>query len=167
MRFPVKFTRYVGTVPTGGVALGSDTLLVDSGSNPIKPTAKTDNSLSSRIVSNNGWPLERVVLAAKYTGGMTPPGALNVTMYVFEDSLNMYIPLPQSATTITPGPNTAPGNPVFFDAMSLIDFPHVTSDFQANNPGTAAFLCIVANNGSPPNGTYEFALGAELTSKPF
>jgi hypothetical protein len=166
MRFPVMFTRYLGTIPTGGKTLGTDALLTDSDGNPRRPQIGTDdNFLSTRIVSINGWPLSRVGLVAKYTGAGAAI-AINVSLYVFEDNLGMYFPVSQSATTITPGTAAVPTAPVFFDAMSLIDLPHVLSDIQAVQPGTPEFLCIVAA-GASPNGRYDFILGPELTTKPF
>lgn len=166
MKFPVKFTRYVGTAPSGGKALGSDVLLVDANGAPRKPGVNLDdNFLPSRIISMNGWPLERVALVAKYTGAGAPV-ALPVTMYVFEDQLEMYFPIAASAANITPGKATAPTAPLFFDAMTLIDFPNTMNDSQAVQPGTPSFLCIIGAGVSSPNGQYDFILGAELTSNP-
>jgi hypothetical protein len=171
MKFSCSFTRYVGTAPSGGKTLGSDVLPTDSNSNPIKvsPQGGYDNALSSRIVSINGWPLSRIAFAGKYTGA-GPAVAGPVALYVFEDNLQCWIPLACSAgtsPTYTCGTNAAPSAPIFFDAMSLIDLPHVQSDLGAVNPGTAMFLAIVGGGTSPPNGTYQFIVGAEMTANPF
>lgn len=165
MKFPATFTRWVSGA-AGTIALGSDALLVDADSNP-RPAARTDdNAFSSRIVSINGWPISRVAVAAKYTGEGVPVAA-NIAMYVFEDNLRIWLPLSQSAMTITPGTATAPTGFVFFDAVTLTDLPHVRGELGAAEPGSATYLCIVDNNGSPPDGRYDFIMGAELTTKPF
>jgi len=173
VRFPCTFTRYVGSVPSGGKALGSDTLPVDTNSNPQKvappPGGTYDNAMSSRIVSINGWPLSRIAFAGKYTGGGAPVVS-PIAMYVFEDNLQCWLPLACSlgaTPTYTCGTNAAPSAPIFFDAMSLIDLPHVQSDLNAVNPGNALFLAIVGGGTSPPNGTYQFVIGPELTASPF
>lgn len=181
MRFPCTFTRYVGTLPAGGKAVGSDGLIVDGGGNPIKGSSNAygsgqyDNILPSRIVSINGWPIQRVAFVGKYAG-VGSPVAMPVAVYVYEDSLACWFPLSCSAgasPTYTPGTNAAPSAPIFFDCLALIDFPHAggvtgdPGDLQSTAPGNAVYLAIVGTGTSPPNGTYQFALAAEMSSKPF
>jgi len=160
MRFPCKFSRFVGG---GGAALGSDTLPTTR----VSP-ATADNCLASRIVSINGWPLSRIALIGFTTA--VSPVAGSAQLYVFEDSLGVWVPLPCSAgasPTYTCGTASAPAAPIFFDAMSLIDLPHVQNDLTATSPGTTTFVLIMGAGTSPPNGRYDFALAPELTAKPF
>jgi hypothetical protein len=168
MRFPATFTRYKTGGPAGSIVLGADGLLVDGAGNPRKPADTDDNVLSSRIVSINGWPLERIVVVGKFTPAADGQvaAALPIAVYAFEDSLGMWFPITGSATAITPGTITTPLAPVFFDAMSLIDFPHAKADLGATQPGAADFLVVIGDNTSG-NGRYDFAIGAEMTSKPF
>jgi hypothetical protein len=171
MRFPATYTRYVGSLSPGQVALGSDVLLVDTNGSPRKPQVGVDtNFLSSRTLSMNGTPLDRVALACKYTGAGVAI-SLPVQMYVFEDNLQVYLPLNSQAGTVggsvMPGTTTAPALPLFFDALTLIDQPATSSMLQYPQPGGSTFLCIVTAAGGTPNGRYDFVLGAELTSRPF
>lgn len=151
MRFPVHFTRFKGAA---GTALGSDTL--PSG----RALVKADNLLASTKVSINGWPISRLVFAAKYTGGGAA-AKLPVSMFVFEDELNMWLPLPGSDTGITPGTTAAPLPPIFFDVMALNDLP-----ITGGESGSCSFLAVVSDNASG-NGQYDFAMATELTTKPF
>jgi hypothetical protein len=167
MKFPCSFSRFVGG---GGKALGSDALPVDAASNPAKAQANSDILLSSRVISINGWPLQRIAFVGRYIGAGAPVAG-SVQVYTFEDNLGLWIPLACSAgasPTYTCGNNVAnQAGPIFFDAMTLIDFPHVSSDLGAVNPGTAQFIVIVGAGTSPPNGQYIFAMGPELTQKSF
>jgi len=61
MRFPANFARYVGTPPTGGVALGDDVL--PAGRAPVSQ----DNALFCRFNNVNGWPVHRVAVAYGFT----------------------------------------------------------------------------------------------------
>jgi hypothetical protein len=165
MKFPLMFTRVKPPAATFKT-LGDDALLVDANSLPRRAATTDDNTLALRIVSINGWPLQRVVLYGLYTGvGM--PIALPTTLYVFEENLGVWLEVPGSASSITPGTATAPGLPTFYDPMALIDFPHVQADLDAVAPGAATFLVIVSDPGGAPDGTYQFILGGELSSKPF
>lgn len=167
MKFPVTFRRVKPAAPPAKT-LGGDALLVDANGTPRKPNLITDdNTMSSRIVSINGWPLSRLVLVGKYTGGGAPT-ALNANLFVFEDNLGIYVALPGSSTTVTPGTATTPPVPIFFDVFALIDLPNVQKDLQSNQPGAVDLLCIVQDQGgAAPNGTYDFIIGPELTTKPF
>ncbi len=162
MKFPATFTR-TKTVPA--TTIGTDALLVDDGGNPRKAGKADDNTLSATKVSINGWPISRLVLAAKYTGAGVAT-KLPVSMFVFEDSLGMWLPLAGSDTGITPGKVTAPTAPIFFDVFALNDLPALSSNTQSAESGNCTFLCIVSDNASP-DGRYDFSMAAELTTKPF
>ncbi len=161
MKFPTAFTRYKGTVPAGAKALGADTTL------PVgRAGASTDNVLSSRFVSINGWPVTRVAVAAKYTG-VGSPIALDAWMYFYEDNLGLWIPTQAAATPVTPGTAAAPKPVVFFDVITLTDLPHVKGDLDAVTPGSISQILVVADAGGAPDGQYDFVIGADLTQKPF
>lgn len=170
MKFPCTFTRWVGAAPSGSKVLGSDILPVDAASNPTKAQASSDNLLSSRVVSINGWPLQRIAFVGRYIGGGTPVAG-SVQVFTFEDNLGIWLPLQCSAgasPTYTCGATVATqAGPIFFDAMTLIDLPHAAADLNSVNPGTAQFVAIVGAGTSPPNGQYIFAMGPELTQKSF
>lgn len=165
MKFPVMFTRGKG----GGnptPVLGTDALLVDSGGRPRKANPlNDDNVLSVPKLSVNGWPISRVALAAKYTGGGVA-AALPVSLFAFEDNLGIWLPLAQSAGSITPGTAAVPTGFVFFDVLALNDLPATSRTLQTPESGACEFLCVVSDNGSG-NGRYDFILGAELTATPF
>lgn len=169
MRFPTTWTRYKGTVPAGGIVLGTDAFPTNSDNTYRKPNAKDDNTLASRIVSINGWPLSRIAVACIQSAA-SGAVALPISAYVWEDTLGFWIQLAGSTTTITPGISTTGSGvaavPVFFDVMSLIDFPHVGKDLNAVNPGSVDILFLVGDN-SAPSGSYIFVAGGELTTKPF
>ena len=173
MRFPATFYRSkpVGTYKV----LGGDSLPALN----VKPaqslistagTAGYDNILSTRMLSQNGWPLNKIVVHALYTGSTTVPAAMNLALYTYDDNLGYWLQLPQSATNIvpsTPG-STVPAAtaPVIFDAISLTDFAHVSADLGSSQPGTAMYMLIVADPGAgAPNGTYQFIMGGDLASK--
>lgn len=166
MRFPTTFTRYK---PASGSQklLGGDVLPVDANGVPRRPSiALDDNLVDVRATSINGWPAYRVVLAAGYVGA-GPPIALPVAMYFYEENLGIWVLVPQSAGTVTPGTPTTPQLPVYFDCMALMDFPHVKTDLAAPTPGNIAQIVIVSDPGGAPNGTYNFAMAVDLTQKPF
>jgi len=124
------------------------------------------------MISQNGWPLERVVVHAMYTGSTTVPAAMNLALYTYDDNLGYWLQLPASAATIvpsTPGSVTpAATQPVFFDALAVMDLLHVGSDLGGVMSGAAAFMLIVADPGAgAPNGTYQFIMGGDLASKAF
>lgn len=167
MRFPTVFTRYKGTAPAGGKALGADTLPIDSGSSPIPANAALDNVLYSRFSSINGWPLTRVALAAKYTGGGSP-AALPVTLYFYEAALDLWVKLDGASSTVTPGTPAAPAAVTFFDVVALLDLPKATQDMYEMSSGSLSALLIVGDPGAgAPDGRYDFALAPDLTPKPF
>ncbi len=162
MKFPTLFTRYKTTPST---TIGNDGVLVDAASNPRKANASDDNVLSSTKVSINGWPVSRIVFAAKYTGAGNAT-KLPVKMYVFEDGLGIWLPLPGSDTGVTPGTAAAPLPPIFFDVFALNDLPSLSSGLQGAESGNCTFLAVVSDNATG-DGRYDFAMAAELTTKPF
>lgn len=174
MRFPVTFSRSKPVNPYK--VLGGDTLPAQF----VKPTPGAsqtgstgyDNIFTSRMISQNGWPLERIVVHALYTGSTTIPAAMNLSLYVYDDNIGYWIALPGSATSIvpsTPG-SVAPAatQPVFFNALALIDLVHNSADLGAVQSGAATFMLIVADPGAgAPNGTYQFIVGGDLATKAF
>lgn len=170
MRFPKHFTRLKGAGLTP--LLGSDTFPTNTDGTFRRPSTNDDNVYFTKAVSTNGWPLTRVVVHGTYTGSTTVPAALVISVYVFEDRLNFWIKLPQSAASLVPSTPaaTVPAatTPVYFDAVSLIDLPHRLADDDSPSSGAAAFLVLVADPGAgAPDGTYTFVVGGELSAKAF
>jgi hypothetical protein len=150
MKFPATFTRYVGTVPAGKIALGADTLPTG------RPEATMDNLLASRFNNVNGWPAHRI--AVVYNGPESAP-ALTATMYFYEDSTSAWYQI-GAAGTLTSGEVT------FFDVIAIMEMPNVSADLANATPGSIAQILIVeAPGGTPPNGAYQFAMATDLTTQ--
>lgn len=150
MKFPASFTRYVGTVPAGKVALGGDSL--PTGRAP----ANQDNAYFGRFNNVNGWPVHR--LAVTYTG---PSGAptLTASMYFFEDTTQTWYQIGASGTLTS-------GQVTFFDVICIMEMPNTVADLANATPGSIAQILIVeAPGGSPASGAYTFCIGPDLTTQ--
>lgn len=162
MRFPCLFKR-VKPAAGGSITLGADTIPA------TKPTATADNVLIARAVSTNGYPIKRVALAGAIFGnGGTPPAALPVFAYVWDDAIGFWLACTGSATTLTPGNTTSapvtPQTPVYFDIPSLADPPATAASQAAGSLGNLMVLFIV-NDATSANGTYLFSAAPVLNEK--
>ena len=150
MKFPRTFTRYVGTLPADGIAIGSDTT-------PTGPlTSQPDNVLFSRFSNINGWPVHRI--AVVYSG---PAGAPSVVArgLMYEDSTGAWYQIGADVTM-------QPGRVSFFDIVALLEMPNVQANLdQATSGSVSFFLQVDAPVGGSSNGAYMFAMGPDLTTQ--
>lgn len=149
MRFPHLFKRYQGALPTGGKALGSDTVPTDN----LLPS--TDNLFSSRFINASGWPGHR--LAIGYKG---PPAATNldISIYLLDENSGLWFKVPQVATQLIPDQVT------FFDMVCPMEGAQKRDDPTGKaNPGSMEALIIIDNNGPPPDGEYVFPVCFDIT----
>ena len=150
MKFPQSFVRYVGTVPAGASALGSDTTPA------AKAPAGEDNVLVSRFSNINGWPIQRI--AVTYKG---PTGAPSVTarMFFYEDGTQAWYKVGADVVM-------APGTVSFFDVVALLELPNTRANMAQSSSGSVSqFLQVDLPTGSPAAGPYTFAMGPDLTSQ--
>ena len=150
MRFPAAFYRYIGALPAGGKALGSDT--VPAAGSP--PNSTADNVLPCRFQNINGWPIQRIAVC--YNG---PVGASNLTarMYFYEDQTQAWYQVGPQVTMV-------PGTVSFFDVVALLEMPNTLQNLANAAPGSAEQLLIVDSVGAAA-GKYSFAMGPDLTSQ--
>jgi len=150
MKFPTSFTRYVGSVPTNGKALGSDTLPAG------KADSSNDNVLCTRFQNVNGWPVHRI--AATYSGPAAAP-SVTARMFFYEDTTRAWYQVGADVTM-------KPGFVTFFDVIALLEMPNTAANLANAMPGSIAqFLQVDLPAGSPANGAYVFALAPDLTTQ--
>ena len=151
MRFPRSFTRYVGAVPAGGVALGGDSSLPAG-----RASAAKDNVLFSRFQNVNGWPCHRI--ACTYRGPGGAPSAV-ARVFFYEDSTAAWYQVGADVTM-------PPGKVSFFDCIAILEMANTSQNLQDATPGSSALLLQVdLPTGTPPNGAYVFALAPDLTTQ--
>ena len=152
MRLPMKFSRWKGTVPTGGVALGADSV---PNTGPTKPTpASQDNLLMCSFASLSGWPMHRIAVAYK---GPAAAIALSANIALWDEQTQHWY-LVGAAQNITPDRLT------FFDVVALLAPPQTQAQNGATNGSCEAMLIV--SDGATPNGEYVFAMGPDLTTLP-
>jgi hypothetical protein len=156
MQFHQVFSRYVGTVPAGKKALGSDVIPVDAAATQRAPDQSLDdNVLYCRFLNLEGWPVHRVAVAYRAPSGVL---ALTATMYFWESQLERWIQVGAPGTV-------TPGQVSFFDCVSLLDTLQTRSGLDQGSPtrGSLAQLLIV-DAGLAPGGEHRFAIGADLST---
>jgi hypothetical protein len=160
MRFHVGFQRYKGTVPTGKIALGADTLPSTA------PNPKTmDNVLFCKFDNINGWPCHRVAVVCNQKSGTATSVALAGQMFIFETRTQAWHAVDASATAI-------PMNQVvFFDVVALLTRPPMLSSQVegldgAVETGSIEAMLLITDPNTTEDGEYDFAIGADLTTAP-
>lgn len=164
MRMHKKFSRWKGAAPAGGVALGADVVPGAPNYGATAPTivspVDADNVFSHRFLDANGWPAHRIAVAMNYKGVGTPV-ALPGTIYVYDGLTNRWYQL---------GPTTSltDGKIVFFDTLGVTQRSKagdVASLSDMNTSGESVLLIVTDTNpAAAPNGEYEFAFAADLTT---
>ena len=152
MRFPVHFTRTV----TGGGAL----LPAQSAPTAAPNTATMPNLLTALQATKNGWPVQRIAVTYKYTGG---GGAVNLSadLYMYEDTTQAWYKM-NSAGVIT----LKPGCVTYVDAITLCESAQTNNDVFGNGsstPGGLECVVVVIDPGGLANGTYDFCIGPDST----
>jgi hypothetical protein len=182
MNFQLEFLRVV-TPTTGAPTLGNDadprTVYGTAGVAPPAYKALTsgqDNILIMRPYSRISQPYPRVAVA--YTGP-TSAGSLTATLYVWDVLTQHWYLLGATKSDIT----------LVYNAVTLVTVPSLgepppqaTSNqgqsqsaaqqpfarnpgvsLQADSGGMAVMLCVDAS-GSPPAGTYQFAMSPSFSA---
>lgn len=141
MRFPRRFTRYVGAPPPGGVALGSDAV----------PSAAEDRARDVAIAikpfSTQGVPLQTLLVG--YRG---PVGALALPcrVYVWEETLGAWL-------AFGPSKNIAPGE------VSTFNLPVPMEEPDGARTGAVDCVVVISSVGGLPAGAYEFVLVGDVS----
>jgi hypothetical protein len=151
MKFTSSFTRYVGTAPAGGKALGGDGSLPSS-----RATANEDNVLFSKFSNINGWPVQRI--AVTYAGPALAP-SVTARMWFYEDTTQQWYKIGADVVM-------APSTVSFFDVIAIMEMANTAANLQNAMPGSVAqFLQVDLPSGSPAAGAYVFALAPDLTAQ--
>lgn len=154
MRFPGKFTRYIGASspdPTVTVLLPA-ALVAPMG----KPKPNTDTQVSTRPYNFQGWPGHRVALAYTYIG-VGPAPLIDTDVYFWEDSTEAWYRLNGSTPIVL-----TTGEMNWSDLASIVEKATVNAD--PNNSVGSIDLAIVVACAVPPDGLFKFAFGVDLTS---
>jgi len=156
MRFPTKFSHYVGS-PSGEVTVALPATFTPPTTAPSKNEAR---QVSSRPYNAQGWPGTRTVIGYKYEGIGTAPD-VSADLYFWEDSIGSWFKLNASTLTLKNGIFT------WSDLASVLE-PSVTR--KSLDDGTysvgAIELCLDVKVAalSQVNGLYHFTYGVDISS---
>lgn len=152
MRMPKTFTRIVAAM---GTTLGTDGA---PGTPPTGQPGTQDNLLVQASLSDQGWPAHRI--AVSYKG---PVGALTLVgqIWLFDRQTQAWYEV--GAPT-----NMVPNRLTYFDVVGLVSRRPTSADGLSidASQGNIEALLVVQAAGGDPNGTYTFAMGADLTTLP-
>lgn len=150
MHLPQVFSRWKGSVPAGGVALGSDSAPT------LPPNLTTASNILHHKVSNNlGYPAQRLIV------GYKPPSAttvsLNVVAYVWDDTSQYWYQIGSSK-------QLQPGRANFFDSLGLNEPAVVRANLETPTSGATYVAFVITDPSSgAPNGEHVFTLGSDIT----
>lgn len=166
MRFPVKFTRWKGTAPAGGVVFGADALPVDVNGVQSIANINQDNVLNASMKNIDGWPPKRIAVACRYIGANDPSAlALTGIMYFFDSNLGLWVAMQSAGVSIQPGKgDTLAHQPIvaFFDVVNISNQPSNSSNQQSAGSGSIAVCLIVTDPGAAVAGEYDFVMAASI-----
>jgi hypothetical protein len=151
MRFPKQFRRRkgVGTLPL----LGSDGT---AGTPPTEPpNATRDNTLSIKPYSTSGWPAHRIAITYAYDGVGVPPATLPCEVWIFDHLTERWY-----ATSVSVA--IARNRVNYIDICSLIDQSPTAANLTEPSSG-AIEAFVMMQDAAAADGTYIFAIGADLT----
>jgi hypothetical protein len=179
MQFPTVFRRQKGV--GGFAALGTETPPPNASfPNDTKPNSGLDPGggsplLATRMKATDGWPPHRLAVVVRYVGVASPPAAVNLSVFMYEESTGGWYQLgatqsvvpaysaDQKGDTSGGAGTTTSNNPAFFDCVVPIDYANVRNS-QNPSPGNAEFLIVLADPGAASNGTYIVAATADQTT---
>ncbi len=151
MLFPAMFTRYVGTVPPGGKALGGDA--IPAGQVP----AATDNLVTGKAMDRNGGPVRSVQVT--YDGPVGAPD-LTARMYFYEDGTGAWYEVGAQQTIVA-------GTTSYWQVVTLMDQPATLANLKVGlGPAQLAQLFVVDAAEGAPEGAYEFTMGPSPVPPP-
>jgi hypothetical protein len=156
MRFPKKFERYVGEGPAK--QLGDD----------VDPTTLTpaeqqdyralDNVLTARANNINGFPVQRIAVGCAFEGTGTPD-PIPLSIFIFDDLSARWYKMHHET-----GPSITPGEMIFVDCVSLLDFPNTSQAGGMQSVGGTEVAIVPGELVDPPEGTYTFIIGADVSN---
>lgn len=151
MRFLQTFRRQKGAASTDPL-LGSDAVPTTKA-----PVQNTDNLLTAKFRDINGWPVQRIGVC--WTTQAANPVALNGDMYFWEEALQHWIKINDTALSMKPN------QIFFFDIMTVSDPTPTTSTLGViASAGSIEVFLVVSDPGTAVNGVYTFALAPDLTT---
>jgi hypothetical protein len=170
MQFTKYFYRWANS-PTGAapatVMLGADSspttiqgvvgTLPQAQTPTLASAANVDNVMSVPGVSKNGFPPQRVAVTVFGPTGLSGP--LNASLYGFDSGSNHWFQL--SPTLVAIQANQL----AYFDAVAPLDPPqNAAAGLAFGSVGGVDYKLVVNGQTGVPTGTYEFAMGAVLTT---
>ena len=147
MKFGALFTRIFDGDVTENTTLGTDS--IDVLKSPTEQAVK-DCTFSPRVCNINGFPGQRICVAY-----MAPEShELTATLYVYDETSSMWFKTDDTAVTMKHG------------TLTYFDVP-VFADMQTGSHGTQGSLdcyLVVDAGDDPPDGTYTFCMGLDISS---
>jgi hypothetical protein len=177
MRFSAFFRYHTtpGTIPAGAAnaLLNSDVAPSPTANGsttptypPSQPLASLDNLLVVPNTSSQGASPQKIAVGYGWVGSGSAP-ATTATLYVLEEATGLWFVVGTAATALVPG------GLVFFDALSVPDFPPLGGGQvpgqifpQVNYKAPAQRYLLVPACGSPTTGQWYFAWSSVLTISP-
>lgn len=138
MRFHKMFSRFVGG---GGTVLGSD-----SAPTGAPNSTHEDNQMATRLLVQS--PINRVVVARAYVGAGSP-GALNGTLYQYEDLTGLWFAVGAAVS-------------MELNQLSYFDVASAAPPVEQGSAGSLEVALVVAAAGGDPNGEYIFSMAPVL-----
>lgn len=164
MRFPVRFSRFLGAGTDPARQLGQATdqnpNTAGSGAVPILPNDASDNVLITKFANASSWPFQRIVLGYRYKGAGAAPAIPGVGLWLYDFKTEQWYRLP---TLVTVNPNQM----TMADSVVLMEGTP-RSQQTVLEPTAGSFECWVAvpTVGGAPDGEYTFIVGPDLSTSP-
>ncbi len=148
MKFPAMFTR-LKPATTGQITLGDDAV-------PAAGTGPTtqNNVLSYQFNNINGWPVHRI--AVLYSGPSAAI-ALKSNLYFYDEATKDWHRINATVDQLL-----TPNVVAWFDVVALAERAPTLSNAGEVQGNLTVMLNV--QTGSTPDGTYKFAMGADLTT---
>ena len=167
MRSPFSFTRYVGSVPAGGKALGTST---DANPPPAVP-ANQDNTYSFDGSDAFGAVVQKHQF---YVVGPTY-ASLGIQLYFFDAASNVWLPVSGGIVAITAAPanpapvGITPPNPprvASAQAQAAVQPANARASTTQNNIGVPVIYVALSDvGGTAPSGKYTLYAYPSRTSE--
>jgi len=178
MKFPVVFSRFVGGA-AGQPTLGGDLVPVCdkqpvlAGSGNSTAAQVGDNAYTCTRMNLAGWPPQRVAIACRYIGAVTPAN-VPVNVYIYDSASGGWFLMNSAPVNITPTVTTAQGVVptsvgalVYFDIPVLMDKPPTQVNLgDANAMGVMVMVIPASTGNTLNNGEYRFIVAGDMSSSP-
>lgn len=161
MRFPHRFSRFLGAGTDPLRQLGQAADLDPNAPAPKKPSDTVDMVLIGKFINSSGWPLQRVAIGYKYIGGGAPPALPGCALWVFDYQTEQWYRMPATFTLTL--------NQIqISDVVALMESsPRNQAALVTPTAGSLeAWLAVPNPGGPPPDGEYVFSTGPDLSANP-